>query len=81
MAKKENLPAEKYAKNGVGADKMKEISKRDFSNKKGAYETTAKDPARTVSTGYYDKENINGEVTMRGAGAATKGIKCRGPMA
>jgi hypothetical protein len=34
-----------------------------------------------VSAGYYDKENINGEITMRGAGAATKGIKCRGPMA
>ena len=81
MAKKENLPAEKYAKNGVGADKMKEISKRDFSNKKGAYETSPKDPAPTVSAGYYDKQNINGEVKMRGAGAATKGTKCRGPMA
>lgn len=64
-----------------GTVSMKDVSKRDFSNKKGAYETTAKDPARTVSAGYYDKENINGEVTMRGYGAATKGIKCRGPMA
>jgi hypothetical protein len=25
--------------------------------------------------------NKNGEITMRGAGAATKGTKCRGPMA
>lgn len=64
-----------------GTISMKDISKRDFSNKKSAYETTAKDPARTVSTGYYDQQNINGEITMRGAGAATKGTKCRGPMA
>lgn len=64
-----------------GTVSMKDVSKRDFSNKKGAYETTAKDPARTVSAGYYDKENINGVGTMRGAGAATKGTKYRGPMA
>ena len=29
----------------------------------------------------YAKENKNGELTMRGYGAATKGIKTRGPMA
>lgn len=29
----------------------------------------------------YTKENKNGEITMRGYGAATKGIKSRGPMA
>ena len=29
----------------------------------------------------YTKENKNGELTMRGYGAATKGIKTRGPMA
>ena len=29
----------------------------------------------------YEPENKNGEITMRGYGAATKGIKCRGPMA
>ena len=28
----------------------------------------------------YTKENKNGEITMRGYGAATKGIKSRGPM-
>ena len=34
---------------------------------------SAGDPAST-------QINKNGEITMRGAGAATKGIKCRGPM-
>ena len=34
-----------------------------------------------ISKGNYEPENKNGEVTMRGYGAATKGIKCRGPMA
>jgi hypothetical protein len=34
-----------------------------------------------VSKGNYRKENMHGEKTMRGYGAATKGIKTRGPMA
>lgn len=34
-----------------------------------------------VSKGNYAPINKNGEITMRGAGAATKGTKCRGPMA
>ena len=34
-----------------------------------------------VSKGNYESINKNGEITMRGAGAATKGTKCRGPMA
>jgi hypothetical protein len=33
------------------------------------------------SKGNYEPINKNGEITMRGAGAATKGTKCRGPMA
>jgi hypothetical protein len=33
------------------------------------------------SKGNYEPENKHGEITMRGGGAATKGIKCRGPMA
>jgi hypothetical protein len=39
-------------------------------------------PARRVSMGdpASTQINKNGEITMRGAGAATKGIKCRGPM-
>ena len=34
-----------------------------------------------VNKGNYTPENRNGEKTMRGYGAATKGIKTRGPMA
>ena len=34
-----------------------------------------------ISKGNYESINKNGEITMRGAGAATKGTKCRGPMA
>ena len=34
-----------------------------------------------ISKGNYAPINKNGEITMRGAGAATKGTKCRGPMA
>jgi len=33
------------------------------------------------SKGNYPPDNKHGEITMRGGGAATKGIKCRGPMA
>jgi len=33
-----------------------------------------------LSKGNYKETKTNG-ITMRGAGAATKGIKCRGPMA
>jgi hypothetical protein len=39
----------------------------------GNMRVSAGDPANTVV-------NKNGEITMRGAGAATKGTKCRGPM-
>lgn len=77
---KENKPAEAYAKNGFGADKMAEISKRDFSNKKSAYDVGAKDPAMTVSIGYNDKINPYGVGEMRGYGAATKGRKISGKM-
>ena len=34
-----------------------------------------------TNKGNYPADNKNGEVTMRGYGAATKGNKCRGPMA
>jgi hypothetical protein len=34
-----------------------------------------------ISKGNYVSDNRNGEKTMRGYGAATKGIKTRGPMA
>ena len=40
----------------------------------GNMRVSAGDPAST-------QINKNGDITMRGAGAATKGTKCRGPMA
>ena len=43
--------------------------------------TTANISAGGVSKGNYTAANKNGEKTMRGYGAATKGIKTRGPMA
>ena len=69
----ENKPAEAYASNGT-----------DF---KLTYKTGAKEITELnisvggLSKGNYPPENKNGAVTMRGAGAATKGTKCRGPMA
>lgn len=34
-----------------------------------------------ISKGNYPPENRNGEMKMRGTGAATKGVMCRGPLA
>jgi hypothetical protein len=34
-----------------------------------------------ISKGNYEPINKNGEIKIRGTGAATKGIKARGPMA
>jgi hypothetical protein len=52
-------------------------------NSMSAIESMPGMPARRVSGGdpANTQMNRNGEITMRGAGAATKGIKCRGPMA
>ena len=70
---KENKPAEAYASNGT-----------DF---KLTYTPGSKVMAEMnisvggISKGNYPAENKNPVTTMRGAGAATKGTKCRGPMA
>ena len=58
----------------------KEISVRNFSNKKAAYDTDSTDPAMTVSIGYNEKINPRGVGVMRGFGAATKGKKISGKM-
>ena len=41
----------------------------------------SKTPPMVVSIGANTEKNMNGEVEMRGAGAATKGRMSRGPMA
>lgn len=77
---KENKDAKAYDQNGANVAAMKEVSTRDFTNKKSAYEVGCSDPAMTVSIGYNDKVNPRGVGKMRGYGAATKGTKISGKM-
>jgi hypothetical protein len=65
------------------ADLRRSVSQDSYSNSKirNASSVNSKSPSMGVSIGANTKENMNGEITMRGYGAATKGIKCRGPMA
>lgn len=87
MMGKEVGDAEVYAKphtmKGKGIDVYGSISKDAYSNKglPVASEINSKTATPVVSIGANTKDNMNGEITMRGYGAATKGIKCRGPMA
>jgi len=64
------------------ADTFK-FPKWDISNPIGKYKqpepNTAK-PGNQVDTGYPQTEIKEDGITMRGYGAATKGIKSRGPM-
>ena len=84
---KEVGQADVYAKphtmKGGGIDVYGSISKDAYGNKGLgiASEVNSKTPTPVVSIGANTKDNMNGEITMRGYGAATKGIKCRGPMA
>lgn len=48
--------------------------------KSGNYTTEANISVAGISKGNYGTPNKYGEKTMRGYGAATKGIKTRGPM-
>jgi hypothetical protein len=55
--------------------------KADIKNQSGAdYMNEMNISASSVSKGNYKPTKTDG-ITMRGVGAATKGIKCRGPMA
>jgi hypothetical protein len=76
-ANRDNLPAESYMKNGA--------SQADI-DRDSSYETGAQWLARSnPSIGVTSKRNGNPTktdgITMRGHGAAVKGIKSRGPMA
>lgn len=75
---KNNLPAEKYAKPHTmsgkevsGADVHGEYNPNELKISVGNISAVTSNP----------QINKNGEATMRGYGAATKGIKTRGPMA
>ena len=76
--KKFNESAEVYAKphtmtgKGVKAEVKEETG--------GTYMNEMNISGGVVGKGNYKAEKTDG-ITMRGAGAATKGTKCRGPMA
>jgi hypothetical protein len=56
-------------------------SAKDSVTKTGSWTDKLNMSVGAGSKGNYTPENKNGEITMRGYGAATKGIKSRGPMA
>jgi hypothetical protein len=73
---KENKDAKVYAKNGTSvADAKASVTKP------GNPMDTFNIAVGGTNKGNYAAENKHGEKTMRGYGAATKGIKTRGPMA
>ena len=76
-------PHEMTGKTLGEADLKRAVSMDSYSNSKirNASSVNSKSPSMVVSIGANTKENMNGEITMRGVGAATKGTKCRGPMA
>jgi formylmethanofuran dehydrogenase subunit C len=75
-----NKPASAYAKPHTMSGKSITTAK-DSVTKPGNGLDKANISVAGVSKGNYAPTNKNGEITMRGAGAATKGTKCRGPMA
>jgi hypothetical protein len=73
---KENKDASAYVNNGTSvADGEAAIVK------KGNWTDKLNISLGAGSKDLYEPENKHGEKTMRGYGAATKGIKTRGPMA
>lgn len=76
---KENNPAEKYAQpHGVAVQKANIMDP----NTRAAKDVTPKDVAMRVSAGNPARDDVKSDgIKMRGAGAATKGVMSRGPMA
>jgi len=73
---KENKDASAYDQNGTSvADSKAAVTKS------GSWIDNTNISLAAGSKGNYTPENKYGEKTMRGYGAATKGIKTRGPMA
>jgi hypothetical protein len=77
---KEVGPAEVYAEPHT-MDGKKMTTAKDAVTKPGNGIDKVNMSVGGYSKGNYEPINKNGEITMRGAGAATKGTKCRGPMA
>ena len=85
---KNNKPASAYAKPHTMSGKPVRIQgaqeyKTDPNSMSAVESAPGGMPARRVSMGNPASEQVNknGEIKMRGAGAATKGFMCRGPMA
>jgi hypothetical protein len=77
----ENKPASAYAKNGATAEAGNApMEAGEFVQTKSAKTASIKDPLKSGVSYGLGKEKSDG-IEMRGAGAATKGIMCRGPMA
>ena len=76
---KENKPASSYAKPHTMAGK--EVKASDLKYTAGAKVMDEMNPSIAgISKGNYKEAKTTG-IKMRGAGAATKGTMCRGPMA
>lgn len=78
---RENKDASVYAKNGTSVAAGEAPMKAGvYANTKAAKDVDLKDPVPNGVSYGTSREKTDG-VTMRGYGAATKGIKSRGPMA
>ena len=79
MMGKEVGQAETYAQpHGVAAKKANIVDP----NTRAAKDVTPKDVAMRVSAGNPARDDVKSDgIKMRGAGAATKGVMSRGPMA
>jgi hypothetical protein len=78
---KENKDASAYRSNGARAqDGMAPMKAGVYAYTKAAKDVDLKDPVPNGVSYGTSREKTDG-VTMRGYGAATKGIKSRGPMA
>lgn len=76
---KENKPASAYAKPHTMSGK--EVKASDLKYTAGAKVMTEMNPSvGGISKGNYKAEKTDG-IKIRGTGAATKGVKARGPMA
>lgn len=76
-----NKPASAYAARGTSVEAANAPMKEGvFVNEKSAKDANIKDPLPNGVSYGIGREKTDG-ITMRGAGAATKGTKCRGPMA
>lgn len=79
---KENKDAKVYAKNGMSVEAgMAPMKAGVYAYTKAAKDVTITDPVPNGVSYGTSKEPKTDGVTMRGYGAATKGIKSRGSMA